>query len=132
MPSARHTAAAARATRETSAQASGAHTSRLRPRQVTHRLPVSRIGWDRKFRLVMVVVLALVSWIGIRAAVALLSARAQAAQETSLVSSLEAQHRRLLAQERALHQTATIMRDARQLGMVRAGERSYVVVSPGN
>ena len=91
-------------------------------------MPISRIGWDRKFRLVMLGVVVLVGWIGLKAGLALISARGQAAQETSLVSSLQAQHQRLLPQEQALHQSATIMRDARQLGMVRAGERSYVAI----
>jgi cell division protein FtsB len=121
MPPASHSSAAPRRTTRS-------HQTRARPRPVSHRLPISRIGWDRKFRLVMLGVFALVGWIGLKAGLALISARSQASQETSLVSSLQAQHRQLLAQEKALHQSATIMRDARQLGMVRAGERSYVVV----
>jgi cell division protein FtsB len=76
----------------------------------------------------MILSFVLVGWIGLKAGAALLSARAQASQESSLISSLKAQHRSLLAREKALHQPATIMRDARSLGMVRAGERSYVIV----
>jgi cell division protein FtsB len=121
MAPASHTTAARNA-RETRS-----HHSRARPRQVTQRLPISKIGWDRKFRLAMVVVFGLVAWVGLKAGIALMSARSQAAQESSLVSSLQQQHRQLVAQERALHQPSTIMSDARQLGMVRAGERSYVV-----
>ena len=79
----------------------------------------------------MLVVVAMVGWIGLRAGLALMAARAQAAQETSLVTSLQRQHRQLVSQERALHQKATIVRDARQLGMVAAGERPYVIVSSG-
>jgi cell division protein FtsB len=93
---------------------------------------MSKIGWDRKFRFVMLAVVGLVMLVGLKAGLALMSARAQAAQESSLVSSLQKQHRQLVAQERALHQKATIMRDARQLGMVAAGERPFVVVSSGN
>ena len=93
---------------------------------------MSKVGWDRKFRMVMLVVVAMVAWLGIKAGVAMMAARAQSAQETSLVMSLQKQHRQLLAQERSLHQKATIMRDARQLGMVSAGERPFVVVNPGN
>jgi cell division protein FtsB len=122
MPPASHTPAA-RTARETRSD----HV-RARPRQVTQRLPISKIGWDRKFRLVMLVVFGLVGWIGLKAGLALYAARSQAAQESSLVSSLKSQHRQLLAQQKALHQPSTIMRDARQLGMVRSGERSYVVV----
>ncbi len=80
----------------------------------------------------MVVVVAMVCWLGIKAGLALMAARAQAGQETSLVVSLQKQHSQLVAQEKALHQKATIMRDARQLGMVSTGERPFVVVSPGN
>ena len=122
MPPASHTSAA-RSARETRS-----HTARTRPRQVTQRLPISKIGWDRKFRTVMIVVFGLVAWVGFKAGLALLAAHNQQAQESGLVSSLQAQHRQLLAQERALHQPATIMRDARQLGMVRLGERAYVFV----
>jgi uncharacterized protein HemX len=123
MPPASHTSAAR------TARSARSREEATRPRQVARRLPVSKVGWDRKFRLVMVLVFGLVGWIGLKAGLALMAARAQAVQQADVVTSLEAQHRRLLAQERALHQPATIMRDARQLGMVLAGERSYVVVS---
>jgi cell division protein FtsB len=95
---------------------------------VPHRLPISKVGWDRKFRIVMVVVVAMVGYIGLKAGLALYAARTQAAQESSLVSSLEKQHRRLVAEKRALNQQGTIMRDARQLGLVSAGERPYAIV----
>jgi cell division protein FtsB len=98
---------------------------------VAQRLPISKIGWDRKFRTVMLVVVLMVGYIGLKAGLALYAARTQATQESSLVSSLQKQHRQLVAQERALHQQATIMRDARQLGMVSAGERAYVIVGSG-
>jgi hypothetical protein len=93
---------------------------------------MSKVGWDRKFRIVMLVVVGMVMLVGLKAGLALMSARAQAAQESSLVSSLERQHRRLVAQERALFQKATIIHDARELGWVAAGERPYAVVSSGH
>jgi hypothetical protein len=124
MPPRSHTAAAR------NARTSRSHSTHARPRQVAQRLPISKIGWDRKFRFVMLVVVAMVGWIGLKAGLALMSARSQAAQETSLISSLERQHRQLVAQERALHQKTTIMRDARQLGMIQVGERDYVYVQP--
>ncbi len=98
------------------------------PRQVTQRLPRSKIGWDRKFRVVLAVALCVIGWFGVRAGIALFSARTQQAQEAALLSSLETQHRHLVAQERSLKQPATLMRDARALGMVRAGERSYSII----
>ncbi len=120
-PSAQSSAARARAN-------SRSQQPRPRPQVVARRLPMSKIGWDKKFRLAMIVVFALVGWIGLKAGLALMAARSQSAQEVSLVSSLQAQHRRLVAQEKALHQPATIVRDARQLGMVRSTERSYSYV----
>jgi hypothetical protein len=111
-----------------------ARETRSRPatpplRQVTRRLPTSRVGWDRKFRFVMIGSLLLVGWIGLKAGLALMQARSQASQESSLISSLESEHRTLVARERALYQPATIENDARALGMVRAGERAYVIVA---
>ncbi len=126
MPSRSHTAAAR------NARTSRSQEQRASPRHVTQRLPVSKVGWDRKFRFVMLAVVGLVMLLGLKAGLALMAARAQAAQESSLVSSLERQHRQLVAQERSLHQRATIMRDARQLGMIESGERPYVVVPAGN
>jgi hypothetical protein len=35
-----------------------------------------------------------------------------------------------VAEKRSLYQPSTIMRDARQLGEVSAGERPYVIVGP--
>ena len=111
-----------------------AHTAPLphsRPRAVTGRLPRSRVGWDRKFRIVLILVVGLIGWIGLKAGLALVAAHAQAAAETRLVVSLQRQHSALLAQERSLYQKATIIRDARRLGMVAAGERPFVVVNLG-
>ena len=87
---------------------------------------MSKVGWDRKFRFVMMAVVAMVLWIGLKAGLALVAARAQAGQETSLVRSLEQQHRELVAQKKSLFQKATIIRDARQLGEIQAGERPFV------
>ena len=120
MPPKSHTAAAR------NARTSRSHATQARPRRVTQRLPMSKIGWDRKFRFVMVVVVGMVLWIGVKAGMALIAARAQAAQETSLVTSLEQQHRQLVEQKKSLFQKATIIRDARQLGMIQAGERPFV------
>lgn len=95
-------------------------------------LPRVRVGWDRRFKLVLIAAVGLICFIALKAGVALLAARAQAAQETRLLSSLERQHSALVAQEKSLHQRATIVRDARRLGMVAAGERPFVVVNLGH
>lgn len=114
------------------ARESRSHSVRPRPRAVTRRLPISKVAWDRKFRILMLGVIGLVGYIGLQAGISLVDARNQEAQESALVQSLSAQHKQLLGQVRALGQRPTIIRDARSLGMVRAGERSYVVVGLGN
>ena len=40
---------------------------------------------------------------------------------------LQAEHQRLLARRRELREPASLMREARRLGMVRRGERAFVV-----
>jgi cell division protein FtsB len=91
------------------------------------RLPISRVRWDRKFRTIMLVVLAFVAYLGIKGMLTLLATRAQAEQQQAIVRTLARQNRHLEQEQAALKQPATIMRDARALGMVEAGERSYVV-----
>jgi len=75
----------------------------------------------------MLLVLALIGYIGLKAGLALLATHAQAQQEAGLVASLRRQNRALVQQQRQLSQRATIIRDARALGMVRVGEKAYVV-----
>jgi type II secretory pathway pseudopilin PulG len=76
----------------------------------------------------MVVVFVLVGWIGVSAGLSMYSARQQANQEHAVLRNLELQNRQLQARKEALSQPATIMRDARHLGMVLLGERPYVVI----
>jgi cell division protein FtsB len=103
-----------------------------RPREVSQRLPKSKVGWDRKFRTVMVLVFCLVGWIGIKAGLSMYSAREQASAEGATLQALKLQNRQLRDRERGLNQPATIVRDARHLGMVMAGERTYVVIRPSS
>jgi cell division protein FtsB len=75
----------------------------------------------------MVLVFCLVGWIGVKAGLSMYSAQQQASSVGATLQSLKLQNRQLRAREQALSQNATIVRDARHLGMVMAGERSYVV-----
>jgi cell division protein FtsB len=97
------------------------------------RFPISRIKWDRAFRTVMLVVLGLVAYLGIKGMLTLLSTRSQAEQQQAIVRTLARENRHLEQLQKSLTQPATIMRDARALGMVKAGERSYSVTGlPGD
>jgi cell division protein FtsB len=81
----------------------------------------------------MLLVLALVAYLGIKGMLTLLSTRSQAEQQQAIVRTLARQNRHLKQLQKSLTQPATIMRDARALGMVKAGERSYSVTGvPGD
>ena len=119
--------AAARAQPGAARAQPGAARAQARPRRVAASLPISKVRWDRKFRTVMVCVLLLVGWIGLKAMLALISTHAEAQHEQALVSSLRRQNRGLARRQQSLSQPATIVRYARELGMVRSGERSYSI-----
>jgi len=104
-----------------------ASEARARPQRVDARLPISKVRWDRKFRALMLAVFLLVGWIGIGAFHALMSTHTQATQERALVSSLARQNHQLERTKASLSQPEAIERAARALGMVRSGERSFVV-----
>ena len=63
----------------------------------------------------------------VKQGLALLSVHGQAQEQQGIVQRLSAQNARLAGQQRALNDPATIERAARALGMVRPGERPYVV-----
>lgn len=56
-----------------------------------------------------------------------LATRAQVSQQQALVARLAAQNAALARQQQALSQPATIVSQARALGMVRPNERPYVI-----
>lgn len=88
--------------------------------------------WDRLGRLGLLIVLAVVAGLYVQQAVAYLSVRSQADQQRSIVSTLTRQNAALSREEKALNDPATIVRQARALGMVRPGERPYAVTGLPN
>ena len=91
------------------------------------RAPVSGIRWDRIARISLLIVFTLVALIAARGALTFLHTRSEAAQQLAIVRTLERQNRQLSAQDLALRQPTTIIRDARVLGMVWSGEQAFVV-----
>jgi cell division protein FtsB len=88
---------------------------------------MSRIRWDRATRVGLVVVVALLAYLWISGLSSLISHHSQAAQGLSQVEQLSRQNAALVSEEKALHDRATIVADARKLGMVKAGEQSFIV-----
>ena len=91
-----------------------------------------RIRWDRVGRVSLLVVLCVVAGLYVQHALAYFSVRSQAAQQAAIVKRLRRQNAGLRAEQRSLNDPATILRDARALGMVRVGEHPYEVTGlPG-
>jgi cell division protein FtsB len=75
----------------------------------------------------LLVVLIVVAGLYVQQALAYLSVRGQASQQRSIVHGLARDNAALASQQRSLRSPETIEREARALGMVRMGERPYVI-----
>jgi cell division protein FtsB len=64
----------------------------------------------------------------IQHALSYFATRAQADQQQALVRGLQREQAQLESERQSLSNPATIERDARALGMVRPGERPYVLI----
>ena len=60
------------------------------------------------------------------------STRSQADQQQAIAQNLARQNAQLVKEEQSLNDPATIVHDARALGMVRPGERAYVITGLPN
>jgi cell division protein FtsB len=76
----------------------------------------------------LLVVLAVVLGLYVQQGLAYLSVRGQADQQAAIVQQLSHQNAQLSRREKALNNPATIVQEARALGMIKPGERPYVVV----
>jgi cell division protein FtsB len=75
----------------------------------------------------LVVVLAVVAGLYIQQGLTYLSARSQADQENAVAARLARQNAQLTREAKSLNNPATIEQDARELGMIKPGERPYVL-----
>lgn len=57
----------------------------------------------------------------------MLSTLKQSHRDNSAVAAMESEHRQLVRQHNTLSSQSTLEEEARQLGMMRPGEQSYVV-----
>lgn len=99
-----------------------------RPRRVQSRAPRLRVRWDRAGRVGLLVVLVVVVGLYVQHTISYFSTRAQASGEQAIVNQLSRENAALLKQQQSLDNPATIVTDARALGMVRPNERPYVIV----
>lgn len=86
-----------------------------------------RVRWDRVGRTALLLVLVGVVALYVQPARSYLSTWQSSHRDRDHVRALEREHAALLDQERSLRDPVTLAREARRLGMVKPGERSYVV-----
>jgi cell division protein FtsB len=100
-----------------------------RPRTRPRALPGGARGirWDRISRVSLLVVLLGIFVLYIGPATSYWSTVREAKQRRADVVQLQRENARLRARRDALRNTAALERDARRFGMVRPGERAYVV-----
>jgi cell division protein FtsB len=99
-----------------------------RRRAARRRRRVARIRWDRIGRTGLLIVLVVVAGLYIQQAVDYFSVRSAVNQQRATVTRLARENAALQRQQQSLQNPVTIKRDARELGMIQAGERPYVVV----
>jgi hypothetical protein len=100
---------------------------------VITRAPRVRLRWDRAGRIGLLVVLTIVLGLYVQHTLSFLSTRSQADRALATVQQLARQNQVLERQQTELSESSTIIRDARALGMVLAGERPYSITgTPGH
>jgi cell division protein FtsB len=88
---------------------------------------IARIRWDRVGRWALIAVLGFVLYLYIGPAASWVSAYKEAGRKRAEVAALRAENERLRERRRNLKDPASLEREARRLGMVKAGEKSYVI-----
>jgi len=104
--------------------ARSAVAARPRPRARTN----SSIQWHKVGRLALLFTLFVIVLLYIRPVAHWVQQRSTAAHSQSDLRALQREHDRLDARLNQLSGTGAIEREARKMGMVRRGERPYVVL----
>lgn len=86
-----------------------------------------RVRWDRVGRVALLVVLLGVALAYVGPAHSLLSTWRDSGAKQAQLQTLEREHDALVRRAKELRDPGTVEAEARRLGMVRPGERSYVV-----
>jgi cell division protein FtsB len=115
------------------ASASGSSLSRARSARgrrgarTSGALEVGRVRWDRIGRLALLFVLVALIYLYVSAGVRMLGTWQQSRHDRAAVSALEREHAQLVRQRQALTGQPALEAEARQLGLMHAGEQPYVV-----
>ena len=87
----------------------------------------TRIRWDRLGRWALIGVFALVLYLYIGPAVRWVQTYREAGKQREQVAEARAENQRLRARKAELSAPGSLEREARRLGMVKRGERAYIV-----
>jgi Tfp pilus assembly protein PilX len=87
----------------------------------------ARVRWDRVSRVALLFALAVLLYLAISPVRSLMSDLHLQAQKRAQLRSLQRAHAAFVDTERSLRRPATSDVEARNLGLVRPGEREYVV-----
>ena len=96
-------------------------------RERTQAPPAARIRWDRVGRVAMLLALVVLLYLAISPVRSLITDLHLSSQRRAQLATLERQADALEAQEHALELPSARAIQARNLGLVRRGERSYVL-----
>ena len=87
----------------------------------------TRIRWDAVGRRALLGVFALVLYLYVGPAVKWVQTYREAGRQRAQVAELRTENAHLQAERRTLSAPGALEREARRLGMVKAGERAYIV-----
>ena len=87
----------------------------------------TRIRWDRLGRIALLFVAALVIYLYIGPTRSWVITYKQSKQRKAEVAALKRENERLIARRDQLRKPSTLETEARTLGMVRGGEKAYVI-----
>jgi cell division protein FtsB len=90
-------------------------------------MAASRIRWDRVGRWALICVFAFVLYLYIGPARTWVTTYGEAKRKREEVAGVRAQNERLRALKHDLEQPGAVELEARRLGMVKAGEKLYVI-----
>jgi cell division protein FtsB len=106
--------------------------ARRRQRETSPRPAKGRTGirWDRVARAALLATLGIVLLLYVSPLERWMTQRQAAGQGQSDLGQLQQQNKQLRTQIQSLHSPTTLELEARKLGMIRPGERAYVVENP--
>jgi cell division protein FtsB len=115
--------------RQSAAHARSRPSTEARPRQRSRVVAGGgrAIRWDRVGRVALLVVLLGVVALYVGPSITFLHTYREAQARRGEVSALQAENKRLRARRTALKNPRTLEREARRLGLVKPGERPFIV-----